>query len=124
MLHFTMELLKREKTSWKFFEKILEKIYCQKTNYISKMENENIRQSWEWETDFEQSFLLDIGEEEGLTKLLVNRNETAREPKCLWTKKWLKIWKKTLGENKTNWSVATFKGRIFKIHADGSNNKM
>ena len=43
------------------------------------MENENIRQSWEWETDFEQSFLLD--EEEGLTKLLVNRKETAREPK-------------------------------------------
>ena len=29
------------------------------------MENENIRQSWEWETDFEQSFWLDIGEEEG-----------------------------------------------------------
>ena len=29
------------------------------------MENESIRQSWEWETDFEQSFWLDIGEEEG-----------------------------------------------------------
>ena len=60
------------------------------------MENENIRQSWEWETDFEQSFLLD--EEEGLTKLLVNQNAS---PLCP-TKKWLKFWKKTLGENKTN----------------------
>ena len=45
------------------------------------MENENIRQSWKWETDFEQSFWFDIGEEEGLTKMLVNRNETACEPK-------------------------------------------
>ena len=46
------------------------------------MENENIRQRWEWETDFEQSFWLDIGEEVGLQSLVDNKNdETAREPK-------------------------------------------
>ena len=46
------------------------------------MENENIRQSWEWETDFEQSFWLDIGEEEGLELLVDNKNDkTARESK-------------------------------------------
>ena len=46
------------------------------------MENENIRQSWEWETDFQQSFWLDIGAEEGLQLLVDNKNdETVREPK-------------------------------------------
>ena len=48
--------------------KIIEKIYCQKANYFSKMENEDIRESWEWETDFEQSFCLDIGEHECLER--------------------------------------------------------
>ena len=32
------------------------------------MENEDIRESWEWETDFEQSFCLDIGEHECLER--------------------------------------------------------
>ena len=46
------------------------------------MENENTRHSWEWETDFEQSLWVDIGEEEGLESLDDNENdETAREPK-------------------------------------------
>ena len=50
------------------------------------MENKNIRQSWEWETDFEQSFWLDIGEKEGLQSLVNNKNdETAREQKCFAT---------------------------------------
>ena len=39
---------------------------------------ERKRQSWEWETDFEQSFWLNIGEEEGLESLV-----DAREPKPL-----------------------------------------
>ena len=43
------------------------------------MENENTRHSWEWETDFEQSLWIDIGEEQSL---IDNENdETAREPK-------------------------------------------
>ena len=59
------------------------------------MENKNIRQSWEWETDFDQSFWLDIGEEEGLQSLVDNKNdETAREPPLCPTKKWIKFWKK------------------------------
>ena len=46
------------------------------------MENENTRHNWEWETDFEQSSWVDIGEEEGLESLVDNENdETAREPK-------------------------------------------
>ena len=45
------------------------------------MENENIWRCLEWETDFEQSFWLDIGEEEGLESLVDNENdETVREP--------------------------------------------
>ena len=63
-------------------KKIIEKMYCQKANYFSKMENENTRHSWEWETDFEQSLWVDIGEEEGVESLVDNENnETAREPK-------------------------------------------
>ena len=42
---------------------------CQKANYFSKMENENVRQSWEWETDFKHSFWLDIGEKDGVQSL-------------------------------------------------------
>ena len=46
------------------------------------MENENIRHSWEWGTDFEQSLWVDIGEEEGVESLVDNENdETACEPK-------------------------------------------
>ena len=68
----------REKLSLK----IIDKIYCQKANYFSKMENENTRQNWEWETDFEQSLWVDIGEEERAESLVDNKNdETAREPK-------------------------------------------
>ena len=50
------------------------------------MENKNIRQSWERETDFEQSLWLDIGEKEGLQSF-DNKNDelTAREPKCFAT---------------------------------------
>ena len=45
------------------------------------MENENTRHNWEWETDFEQSSWVDIGEEEGLESLVDNENdETVREP--------------------------------------------
>ena len=72
--------LKRVK---KFRKKIIEKIYCQKANYFSKMKNENTRHSWEWETDFEQSLWVDIGEEEGVESLAVDNenDETACEPK-------------------------------------------
>ena len=46
------------------------------------MENENTKHSWEWETDFEQSLWVDIGEEEGVESSVDNENdETAREPK-------------------------------------------
>ena len=46
------------------------------------MEYLNTRHSWEWETDFEQSLWVDIGEEEGVESLVDNENnETAREPK-------------------------------------------
>ena len=61
-----------------------EKIHiCQKVNYFSKLENKNtIRNSWEWETDFEQSLWVDIGEEEGVESLVDNENdETVDEPK-------------------------------------------
>ena len=89
-----------------------------KPNYLSKIENESIRQSWEWETDFEQSFLFDIGKEESLTKILVNRSETAREPKrfaTLSNEELVKILEEKHSvktEQITNWSVATFKGRF------------
>ena len=60
---------------------IIEKIYCQKANYFSKIENKNTRHSWELETDFGQSLWIDIGEE-GVESLVDNENDkTAREPK-------------------------------------------
>ena len=53
-------------------------MYCQKANYFSKMKNENTRHSWEWETDFEQSLWVDIGEEEGVESLVDNENDGDR----------------------------------------------
>ena len=96
------------------------------------MENENIRQSWEWETDFEQSFWLDIGAE-GLQLLVDSKNdETAREQKRFATlsneemDKVLeeKISVKTKQTGQWQHLKVGLSHRIFKINADGSNNKM
>ena len=58
-------------------KKLLRKFIVEKRITSPKMENENTRQSWEWEIDFEQSLWIDIGEEEGvttkMTKPLVKR---------------------------------------------------
>ena len=101
------------------------------------MENENVRQSWEWETDFEHSFWLDIGEKEGVQSLEENKNEeTARVPKrfaILSIEEMDKILEeKKLSKNRTNNKLVSawqhlkvgISRRIFKSHADGSNNKM
>ena len=47
------------------------------------MEYLNTRHSWEWETDFEQSLWVDIGEEEGVESLVDNENDGDRS----WTEK-------------------------------------
>ena len=95
------------------------------------MENKNIRQSWEWETYFEQSFWLDIGEK-GLQSLVDNKNDkTAREPKCFATlsnEEMDRILEekhsvKTKQTGQRQHLKVGLSHRIFKIHADGSNNK-
>lgn len=81
------------------------------------MENDNTRQDYEWETDFEPSFRLNFGEEEYVSLVDNEKNETARQPKRFATlsneemDKILEEKHSVKTKRTTNWSVATFKGR-------------